>query len=237
MEFRAVADRVLWSKSQGFESNVKNSTLQSNVERGATCGNGSQRAGGACRGMPDALACSEANNSLPGYCSVNSRNSFCARAFCFSRRAAKASTILPNGLRLRPFSAVLASCSNANLFVPVNSAKPDENPQVPVEVLKRYLSIFSDLIFDSSVDRGMPNLAAAPVGPNTRPWLAFRASSIMFFSCASSLRGSSIWFFGSVRDGCFGSNQLSSIENISVSQSMTERSTTFCNSRMFPGQG
>jgi hypothetical protein len=34
--------------------------------------------------------------------------------------------------------------------------------------LKRFLSIPSDLIFDSSVDRGMPNLAAAPVGPNTR---------------------------------------------------------------------
>src|SRR6266699_954571 len=36
MEFRAVADGVLWSKSQGFESNVKNSTIQSNVERRAT---------------------------------------------------------------------------------------------------------------------------------------------------------------------------------------------------------
>src|SRR5258708_37018395 len=90
-----------------------------------------------------------------------------------------------------------------------------ESPQISDEVLKRFLSIFSDLIFDSSVDRGMPNLAAAPVGPNTRPRLAFRASSIMSFSCARSLPGSSIWFFGSVRDSCFG-NQLSSIENISV---------------------
>src|SRR5216684_8529827 len=35
MEFRAVADRVLWPKSQGFESNVKSSTIQSNVERRA----------------------------------------------------------------------------------------------------------------------------------------------------------------------------------------------------------
>src|SRR5713101_3432604 len=34
MEVRAIADRVLWSKGQGFESNVKNSTLQSNVKRG-----------------------------------------------------------------------------------------------------------------------------------------------------------------------------------------------------------
>src|SRR5713226_1326741 len=111
------------------------------------------------------------------------------------------------------------------------------SPQVSDKVLKRFLSIFSDLIFDSSVDRGMPNLAAAPLGPNIRPRLSFRVASIISFSCARSLRGSSIWFFGSVRDGCCGSNQLSSIENISVSQSMTERSTTFCNSRMFPGQG
>src|SRR5438552_17451503 len=99
MEFRAVADRVLWSKSQGFESNVKNSTIQSNVERRARYGHGSQRAGAACRGMPDALAYSEANNSLPGYCSVNSRNNFRARGACFSRRAARASIMLADGLR------------------------------------------------------------------------------------------------------------------------------------------
>src|SRR6266576_1208834 len=99
MEFKMVADRVLSSKSQGFESNVKNSTIQSNVELRATYGYGSQRAGAACRGMPDALAYSEANNSLSGYCSVNPRNNFCARASCFSRRAAWASTILANGLR------------------------------------------------------------------------------------------------------------------------------------------
>src|SRR5713226_2573160 len=99
MEFRVVADRILSSKSQGFESNVKNSTMQSNVERRATYGYGSQRAGAACRGVPDALAYSEANNSLPGYCSVNPRNNFCAGRSCFSRRAARASTIFANGFR------------------------------------------------------------------------------------------------------------------------------------------
>jgi hypothetical protein len=99
-----------------------------------------------------------------------------------------------------------------------------ESPQVPGEVLKRFLSIFSDRIFDSSVERGMPNLAAAPVGPNIRPRLSFRAASIMSFSCARSLRGSSLRPFGSVRDGCFG-NQLSSIEKISVSQIITERAS------------
>jgi hypothetical protein len=108
--------------------------------------------------------------------------------------------------------------------------------QISDEVLKRFLSIFNDLIFDSSVVRGMPNLAAAPVGPNTRPQLAFRASSIMFFSCTSSLRGSSTWRFDSDASGSSG-NQLSSIEKMSDSQRITERSITFCNSRMFPGQG
>src|SRR5260370_41652366 len=97
MEFRVVADRILSSKSQGFESNVKNSTIQSNVERRVTYGYENQRAGAACKGMPDALAYSEANNSLPGYCSVNSRNNFCSRGSCCSPRAARTSTTFANG--------------------------------------------------------------------------------------------------------------------------------------------
>src|SRR6202040_2529815 len=88
-----------------------------------------------------------------------------------------------------------------------------ERPQVPGIGLKRFLSIFSDRIFDSRVDRGIPNLTAAPVGPNIRPRLSFKAASIISFSCARSLPGSSAWFLGSVRGGCFG-NQLSSIEKI-----------------------
>src|SRR6266403_261226 len=108
--------------------------------------------------------------------------------------------------------------------------------EAPTYVLKRFLSILSERIFDSNVDRGMPNLAAAPAAPNTLPPLSFRAASIMFFSCAISLRESSIGCFGSVAgSGCCG-NQLSSIEKTSVSQSIIERSMTFCNSRMFPGQ-
>ena len=48
--------------------------------------------------------------------------------------------------------------------------------------------------------------------PNTEGTrLAFRASSIMFFSCASSLRGSSMWPFDSVA-GSGRCNQLLSIE-------------------------
>jgi hypothetical protein len=37
------------------------------------------------------------------------------------------------------------------------------------QTLKRFLLIFSARIFDSSVDRAIPSLAAAPDGPNTRP--------------------------------------------------------------------
>ena len=52
--------------------------------------------------------------------------------------------------------------------------------------LKLYLSMFSDRIFESSVDRAMPSLTAAPEGPNTRPWLSRRASSITSFSVAAT---------------------------------------------------
>src|SRR5467141_5193708 len=117
-----------------------------------------------------------------------------------------------------------------------NPCRTCESRQPSGSVLNRFLSIFSDLIFDSSVDRGTPNFAAAPVGPNTRPRLVSRASSIMFFSCVSSLRGSSMWRFDSATAGGSG-NQLSSIEKMSDSQRITERSITFCNSRIFPGQG
>src|SRR5271154_4339904 len=79
--------------------------------------------------------------------------------------------------------------------------------------LNLYLSILRDLIFDSSVDRGILNFAAAPLGPNTRPRHSFRAASIRFFSCAKSLSESSIWSFDSATNGSRGS-QLSSIEKI-----------------------
>ena len=48
--------------------------------------------------------------------------------------------------------------------------------------LKRLLLILSDRIFDSSVDRAIPSLAAALNGPNTRPWLSRRAASMISFS-------------------------------------------------------
>src|ERR1700754_2682550 len=51
--------------------------------------------------------------------------------------------------------------------------------QFPGVVLKRFLFIFNDRIFDSNVDLGIPSLAAAPLGPDTRPRVSFNAASIM----------------------------------------------------------
>src|SRR5258708_39437073 len=103
-------------------------------------------------------------------------------------------------------------------------------------VLKRFLSIFSDRIFESRVDPGMPSLAAAPDCPDTRPPLSRRAVSIISFSWAASFRDSSTGLFGSLARGCRDS-QLSSTKKFSVSQTITDRSMTFCNSRVLHGQG
>jgi len=48
--------------------------------------------------------------------------------------------------------------------------------------IKLCLSIPSCLIFVSSVDRGIPSLAAAPSGPATFPLLSAKAASIIPFS-------------------------------------------------------
>jgi len=46
--------------------------------------------------------------------------------------------------------------------------------------LKRRLSMFRALIFDSNVDAGTPSRPAAPKGPATRPLLALSAASMAF---------------------------------------------------------
>src|SRR6266481_9988840 len=46
-----------------------------------------------------------------------------------------------------------------------------------------YLLIVKRLIFESRVRDGSPSLAAAPAGPEIRPWLSARAASIISFSC------------------------------------------------------
>jgi hypothetical protein len=44
--------------------------------------------------------------------------------------------------------------------------------------LNRLLSIFSNFIFDSNVEEGMPRSVAAPKGPDTRPLLSRSAASM-----------------------------------------------------------
>src|SRR5271167_388922 len=74
--------------------------------------------------------------------------------------------------------------------------------------LNRFLLILRDLILDSSVDPGIPSLAAAPDAPETWPPLSHRAASIISFSWEASVRVSSVRLFGSLARGCHES-QLS----------------------------
>src|ERR1700758_2617274 len=99
--------------------------------------------------------------------------------------------------------------------------------------LNRYLLIFRDRIFDSKVDAGMPSLAAAPDDPDTLPLVCARAASINSLSAGT---GASIDTLSVERVGIGPpDSQLLSIVNSSVSQTISDRSITFCNSRMLPG--
>ncbi len=91
----------------------------------------------------------------------------------------------------------------------------------------------SRLIFDSSVCRGILSLAAAPEAPEMRPWDSANAVLIISTSCCANAARPLRPFNDSVGARL---NQLSSTENVSPSHKMTPRSTTFCSSRMFPGQ-
>ncbi len=73
-------------------------------------------------------------------------------------------------------------------------------------VLKSFLLIFSDLIFDSKVDPGRPSLAAAPDGPDTCPPLSRRAASIISFSWAASFRDSSSWLSARLQEAAAKAN-------------------------------
>src|SRR5260370_12451365 len=111
-----------------------------------------------------------------------------------------------------------------------------ESPQVPRGCLKRFLLMLSARIFDSSVDRAIPNLAAAPDGPNIRPCDACRASSMISLSVAATFAESKGLSPDLASRGRWDS-QLSSTVTVSVSHTIRDRSITFCSSRMFPGQG
>src|SRR5580704_15807951 len=65
-----------------------------------------------------------------------------------------------------------------------NAGKGATEPRPYYVLLKRCLLIFNALIFVSSVDRGMPSLAAAPEGPYTRPPHSRKAASMAAFSSA-----------------------------------------------------
>src|SRR5271169_59219 len=59
-------------------------------------------------------------------------------------------------------------------------------PWLERRVLKRRLSMPNLAIFDSRVWCGIPSFAAAPSGPETRPWHSAKAASIVFLSRSTS---------------------------------------------------
>src|SRR6202142_54841 len=123
---------------------------------------------------------------------------------------------------------------------PVIPGQPDpisgEDPQVPGGALKRFLLMLSDRIFESRVDGAIPSLAAAPDGPDIRPCDSRRASSMVSRSVAATFSERKRWSPDLVSSGAWES-QLSSTVKISVSHTITDRSMTFCSSRILPGQG
>src|ERR1700736_3801971 len=99
--------------------------------------------------------------------------------------------------------------------------------------LNRFLLIPKVLILVARVDCGTPSLVAAPRGPATRPPHSTKARSIISFSWLSR-DSASLWRETGDGTDCLD-NQLSSTEKVSRSHNITDRSTTFCSSRTFPG--
>src|SRR5262249_51216752 len=100
--------------------------------------------------------------------------------------------------------------------------------------LKRCLSIRKLLIFVSRVDLGIPSLAAAPVGPATRPPHSAKADSISSFSCSAPKRPSPLAAL--LDHGASVCSQTSSTDKVWPSHKITALSITFCSSRILPGQ-
>src|ERR1700747_1810403 len=93
----------------------------------------------------------------------------------------------------------------------------------------------SCLILVSSVDGGIPSFAAAPSGPETFPLLSAKAVSIIFLSWFWRVSGNGP--ANSCRGGCAPVSQAFSIQKVSPPHKITDLSTMFCNSRIFPGHG
>src|SRR5712671_708802 len=111
---------------------------------------------------------------------------------------------------------------------------PDVCHRENQEALKRYRLMPSFLILDSSVCRGIPSLTAAPVGPPTTPSDSRSAASSISLSCSARLATSGTDAIADLGATCV--SQASSTKKVSPSHRITARSTTFCNSRMLPGQ-
>src|SRR5439155_16165243 len=76
--------------------------------------------------------------------------------------------------------------------------------------------------------------AAAENGPDLRPLLPASAASMASFLCVASVPVERLATDGVPRGR--PESHRASIERVSESHTITARSMTFCNSRMFPGQ-
>jgi len=103
-------------------------------------------------------------------------------------------------------------------------------------VLKRFLLILSDRNFDSTVDRGRRALRPRRMvrTPVQQPVASVFNSQSDF---PQKLAAREKEMIESVLRESEAGSQVSSTERFSVSHMMTDRSITFCNSRMLPGQG
>src|SRR5580700_3202865 len=103
--------------------------------------------------------------------------------------------------------------------------------------LKWLLRILNFLTRYSKVEGGTRSLAAAPFGPDTRPRLPVSASSMI---CRSPLAPASasagLGRCGKLTRRESLDNQASSAQNTPSELTMTDLSTTFCSSRILPGQ-
>lgn len=90
-------------------------------------------------------------------------------SFCFIRIPLNGS-IITNYLCSKDVTQITV-CYNLS-----HEAVPSGGARFSWEILKLYLLICIDLIFDSRVDGGMPSLAAAPNGPDTRPLASAKAA-------------------------------------------------------------
>src|SRR4029434_8692832 len=94
--------------------------------------------------------------------------------------------------------------------------------QDPATVLRRCLLIPNDWILASSVVGRIPSLAAAPRGPDTRPFVSARAASIWALSsaCAANLLAA-CWLVCRLEPDSEAS-QLSSTEKLSALHTIPE---------------